>query len=108
MGLIAACFAHNDGEAANLGTVFLMPMAFLSGAVFPMPAMPLFTMGGHVVQLYDIFPSAHAAEAMRRVLIYGDGPAAVAYSLAGLTVLSALYLALGVVIYRQLKLRKMS
>ena len=108
MGLMAACFAHNDGEAANLGTVFLMPIAFLSGAVFPMPAMPLFTMGGHVVQLYDIFPSAHAAEAMRRVLIYGDGPAAVAHSLAGLTVLSALYLALGVVIYRQLKLRKMS
>jgi ABC-2 type transport system permease protein len=108
MGLIAACFAHNDGEAANIGTVFLMPLAFLSGAVFPMPAAPLFTVAGRVVQLYDILPSAHAAEAMRRVLIYGDGPAAVAYSLAGLVVLSALYLALGVVIYRQVKLPKMS
>ncbi len=107
MGLIAACFAHNDGEAANIGTLFLMPLAFLSGAVFPMPPLPLLSAGGQVVQPYDILPSAHAAEAMRRVLIYGDGPAAVAYSLAGLAVLSVLYLALGVVIYRQLKLRKM-
>ncbi len=106
MGLIAACFSHNDGEAASIGTIFLMPLAFLSGAIFPMPPMPVFTLAGHTVQAYDLLPSTHAAEAMRRVLIFGDGPAAVAYSLIGLTVLSVLYLALGVGVYQQLKLRK--
>jgi ABC-2 type transport system permease protein len=104
LGLLAACFARNDGEAANLGTLLLMPLAFLSGTVFPMPALPLFTVAGRVVQLYDIFPAAHAAEAMRRVLIFGDGPAEVAYSLIGLTVLSVLYLALGVVVYQRRRL----
>ena len=107
MGLLAACFARSDGEAANLGTLLLMPLAFLSGAVFPMPPLPLFTVAGRVIQLYDILPSAHAAEAMRRVLIFGDGPADVAYSLAGLVVLSLLYLALGVAVYQRRKLNAM-
>ena len=105
MGLLAACFARNDGEAANLGTLLLMPLAFLSGAVFPMPPLPLFTVAGRVIQLYDILPSTHAAEAMRRVLIFGDGPAEVAYSLAGLTILSVLYLALGVAVYQRRRLK---
>ena len=46
MGLLAACFARTEADAANLGTLLLMPLAFLSGAVFPMPALPLFTEGG--------------------------------------------------------------
>jgi ABC-2 type transport system permease protein len=105
LGLLAACFARSDGEAANLGTLLLMPLAFLSGAVFPMPPLPVFTVAGRVIQLYDLLPSAHAAEAMRRVLIFGDGPADVAYSLAGLAVFSLLYLALGVAVYQRRKLR---
>ena len=107
MGLLAACFARSDGEAANLGTLLLMPLAFLSGAVFPMPPLPLFTVAGRVIQAYDILPSAHAAEAMRRVLIFGDGPADVAYSLLGLVVLSLLYLALGMAVYQRRKLNGM-
>ena len=105
MGLLAACFARTEADAANLGTLLLMPLAFLSGAVFPMPALPLFTVAGRAIQLYDILPSTHAAEAMRRVLIFGDGPGQVAYSLAGLVVLSALYLALGVAVYHWRRLR---
>ncbi len=105
MGLLAACFARTEADAANLGTLLLMPLAFLSGAVFPMPPLPLFTVAGRAIQLYDILPSTHAAEAMRRVLIFGDGPKQVAYSLAGLVALSALYLALGVGVYRWRKLR---
>ncbi len=108
LGLVTACFARNDGEAANLATLFMMPMVFLSGAIFPMPPIPLFQIGGQSINAYDFMPSVHAAEAMRRVLIYGDGPDKILYALAALSVLSVLYLALGAWLYQRLRLRKLN
>lgn len=106
VGLIVACFARNDGEATNLASVALVPMAFLSGALFPMPALPLFTVGEHTVELYDLLPTTHAAEAMRRVLIFGEGPGAIAYELVAMTVLSIALLVVGVVLYQRLRMKR--
>ncbi len=106
VGLIVACFARNDGEATNLASAALVPLAFLSGAIFPMPNLPLLTVAGRTIQAYDILPTSHAAEAMRRVLVYGDGPGAVAYELVAMAVLSLLLFAVGVVMYQRMRLRK--
>lgn len=108
LGLIAACFSHSDGEAANISTVLMMPVVFLSGAVFPMPELPLGKLAGHTFSLYDLLPTTHAGEAMRRVLIFGDGPAEIGYELAGLVLLSLAYLALGVILYQRLRLDKLN
>ncbi len=106
MGFLTACFAKNDGEAANIGSLIMMPLVFLSGAVFPIPPMEVFRLGGRVISLYDIFPTAHAAEAMRRVLIFGDGAGDVLFELIAMLVLSLAYLAFGVWLYGRLRLRK--
>jgi ABC-2 type transport system permease protein len=106
VGLIVACFARNDGEATNLASVALVPMVFLSGALFPMPAVPLFTIGGQTVELYDLLPATHAAEAMRQVLIFGAGPGDIAYELGMMTLLSVLLLAIGVALYQRLRLQR--
>jgi ABC-type polysaccharide/polyol phosphate export permease len=65
-----------------------------------MPAAKLFSLGGQTVQVYDLMPSTHAAEAMRRVLVYGDGPAALAYEMGMQVVLSVALLALGAWVYQ--------
>ncbi len=106
LGLITACFARNDGEAVNLATGLLVPLVFLSGAVFPMPAAPITTIAGQVIQAYDILPTAHAAEAMRRVLVFGEGLSAIVYPLMGLAVLSAITLAGGVMLYQKMRLER--
>ena len=106
VGLIVACFARNDGEATNLASVALVPMVFLSGALFPMPAVPLLTIGGQTVELYDLLPATHAAEAMRQVLIFGAGPGDIAYELGMMTVLSVLLFAIGVALYQRLRLQR--
>lgn len=106
VGLIVACFARNDGEATNLASVALVPMAFLSGALFPMPSLPLFTVGEHTVELYDLLPTTHAAVAMRRVLIFGEGPGAIAYELVAMAVLSIALLVVGVVLYQRLRMKR--
>jgi ABC-2 type transport system permease protein len=106
LGLITACFARNDGEVAGLGSAVVLPLVFLSGALFSMPPLPLTTIGGVVVELVDFMPTTHAVEALRRVMIYGDGPQAIGYELLGLMALSGLYLAFGIFLYRHLQLQR--
>jgi ABC-2 type transport system permease protein len=106
LGLIIACFARNDGEAANLGAGALVPMVFLSGALYPMPDVPIMTIAGRTIQIYDILPATHASEAMRRVLVFGKGPGAIAYELVAMTLLSVSLLAMGAALYQRLQMRK--
>jgi ABC-2 type transport system permease protein len=106
LGLITACFARNDGEAANLGGVVMVVMVLMSGAIYPMPDAPISTVAGHTIQLYDILPPTHASEAMRRVLVLGEGAGAIVYELAAMVVLSVLFLAVGVFLYQRLQMRK--
>jgi ABC-2 type transport system permease protein len=105
-GLIVACFARNDGDAANLGSGAMVPLVFLSGALFPMPKAVLTTIAGQEIEIYDLLPTTHATEAMRRVLIFGEGIGAIGYELGGMTILSILLLAAGVILYRRLKMRR--
>jgi ABC-2 type transport system permease protein len=106
VGFIVACFARNDGEATNLASVALVPMVFLSGALFPMPAVPLFAVGGQAFELYDLLPATHAAEAMRQVLVFGAGPGEIAYELGMMVVLSVLLFTLGAALYQRLRLQR--
>lgn len=106
LGLIVACFARNDGEAANLGTVAGVMMALLSDALYPMPATPIATIAGRTIELYDVLPPTHAGEAMRRVLIFGEGVDAITYELVMMVVLAALFLTVGVILYRQVQMRE--
>ena len=105
LGLIVACFAHTDSEAANLGAGVGVMIALVSGAMGPMPAAPLMTIGGRVIQVYDFMPTAQATEALRQVLILGAGLDAILYQLAALTLLSLMLLTIGVLLYQRLQLR---
>jgi ABC-2 type transport system permease protein len=104
LGLIVACFAKNDSETGSLGAGAGVPMAFLSGAIFPLPPAPLGQIAGHEVEVYDLLPTTHAAEAMRRILVNGDGARELGYELVALTMLSFVVFAVGVALWRRLRL----
>jgi len=104
VGLLTACFARNDGEAANLSAIIGVMMVILSGAMYPMPMAVLATIGEQTVQIYDLLPTAHAAEALRRILIYGNGFRAISYEIGGLVILTTITFGAGIWIYQKLKL----
>jgi ABC-type polysaccharide/polyol phosphate export permease len=104
LGLMTACLARNDGEAANLSAIIGVMMVIVSGAMYPMPKAPITTIAGRTIQVYDLLPPAHASEALKRILIYGDGFGDIAYELAGLVALSIIILAAGIWIYQKVKL----
>jgi ABC-2 type transport system permease protein len=106
LGLMVACFCRNESDAVNVASGVMVPFVFLSGALFPMPSAPLFELGGRVIQFYDLLPTTHAVEAMRRVLVLGDGISQLVYPLGMMIALSLLTLLFGVILYHRLQLRK--
>jgi len=86
--------------------MFLLPLVFLSGMLFPMPPLPLFSMGSMSIGLYDLMPSTLASEVIRRAVGLGEPPAAWMGSLAGLAVEIAVVLAIGSFLYQRLRLER--
>jgi ABC-2 type transport system permease protein len=96
VGLVTACFARTVSAAAIYANFPLVMLMFFSGAVFPVSAVPLFTLGGRSLGLFDLLPTRHAVTALNKVLSLGAGPAEVRFELLALALLSGLYFAAGV------------
>jgi ABC-2 type transport system permease protein len=104
LGLLTACFARNDGEAANLSAILAIMTVIISGAIYPMPEAPLFSIGTRTIQIYDLMPPSHAARALMRVLLFGDSLGGIGFELIAIALLSVLLMALGVALYQRLKM----
>jgi ABC-2 type transport system permease protein len=105
VGLIVASFAKTVSHAfviANFPLGFLM---FLTGAVFPLPRTTLFNLLGHNYALNDILPPTHAVIALNKIFTLGAGFGDVLFELCALTVLSALFFGIGVVLFQRMNLR---
>jgi len=105
-GFIAAAFSKNEGEATGYGTALMVPLVFLSGAIFPMPNTEWFRIFGQVVQPSDIMPSTHAARAMSKVVLYGQGINTLGYEMVMMVLLSVVLLVIGIWLYQRNVLRK--
>lgn len=106
IGLMIACLARTVSEAfiySNFPLIFLM---FFTGAVFPIPPMPLFTVAGRTIGMFDFLPPTHAIVALNKVLTLGAGLKDVVYELCVLLILSALYFAIGVWLFTKLRLKR--
>ena len=96
VGLIVAAFSKSVSQSfiiANFPLIFFM---FFSGAVYPIPRINLFQIGGIRVSIYDILPPTHAIVALNKILTLGEGFSGVIYELTSLVILSAVFYLLGI------------
>jgi ABC-2 type transport system permease protein len=108
VGLIVACFSRTVTQAFLLANFPLAFFMFFSGAMFPVPRLTVFSIGGQSVALFDILPTSHAIIALQKIFVLGAGVSDVAYELIALTVLSGLYFAIGVWPFKRTQLRAAS
>jgi ABC-2 type transport system permease protein len=106
MGLVVACFARTVTQAFLVANFPLALLMFFSGAVYPVPKVPLFTLGSIEVGLYDLLPATHAVTALNKVLALGSGLGDVVYELSALLILSLLYFSVGVWLFQRTQMRR--
>lgn len=104
LAMIIASFAKNDRQAANLGTLIVVPISFLVGAFFPLPQV-FITVLGHSFQIYELIPWTHTLNALRGVLLYGEELNAVAFQIELSIILTVILFIIGVFLYSRTRLR---
>lgn len=95
LAMIIASFAKNDRQAANLGTLIVVPTTFLTGSFFPLPAEYV-NIFGHSFQIYGILPWTHTLTALRSVLVYGSGWSVVSSDVIISAVLTLILFVIGI------------
>ncbi len=105
-GLVVSCFVENDSQAINLGAAVSMLQVLFSGSFYQFTSITVFTLAGHQIDLFDVFPATHGFLALQQVLSYGAGLGEIAFRLGATLILSLLYFGLGVVVFQRLKMRK--
>ncbi|MEM1008181.1 MAG: ABC transporter permease, partial [Myxococcota bacterium] len=101
IGMVIAAFAQTVMEAFLFSNVPLFLLMFFSGAMRPIPKVPLLQWQGFELGLYDLLQPTHAVVALNKILSLGAGIQEIAFELVALSVLSALYLTFGIAIFQK-------
>ncbi len=104
-GMVVACFAENDSQAANIGATAAMIQVFLSGAFYALPSPTIVSLGSYQFGVFDIFPATHGFMALQQVLNYGADLSQIAVRLGLTLILSGLYFGLGVFFFNRTRMR---
>ncbi len=104
LGMIIAAFARSPPQASQLGTLIAVPLTFMVGAFFQLPQMVVGTFMGQQIQVYDILPWYHVANALRYVLTYTGSWDSIMYQIDWAVVLSAILFVIGVFVFSKNRL----
>jgi ABC-2 type transport system permease protein len=105
IGMIVASFARSVTEAFLLSNFPLFLLMFFSGAIRPIPKLPLFTLGGREIGLYDFLQPTHAVVALNKILTLGASLGDVLFELLAVLILAALYFVVGVILFHYRRMR---
>lgn len=84
IGLLVGAWAKTEESANGLAQIIILPMAFLSGAFFPLDSAP-----GWVRAVSEFLPLRHLVQAMQDVLTRGQGWGAALPVMGGLLLFAA-------------------
>lgn len=102
IGLIVVAFSRSAIFVLSAGTFPLFILMFFTGALYPMPRNELFEVAGHMIAWNDFLPPTSAVIALNKVMSLNASFADVKFEITLLSVLSVLYFAAGVWLFRRL------
>lgn len=105
VGMVVASVLKTVARAFVIANFPLGLFMFFSGVIYPAAGVPLFTVAGRTIGLYDILPPTHAVVALNKVLNLGVGFGGVLYELIALLLLSLAYFATGVCLFQRMHMR---
>jgi ABC-2 type transport system permease protein len=96
LGIYLSTFARTELQVIQFIPLVLTPQALLSGLLFPVENLP-----GVLQVLARLFPLTYAIDALRGIMLRGDGFGAIAGDMAALVLFAAAMVALGALTLRR-------
>lgn len=106
ISLVVASFLDTVFDVLTIGCFPFFILMFFSGSMFPMPKINLFTVGEYALGITDILPLSHTVNAFNKILNYGAGINDVLYDIFMIALLTVIYFAIGLMLYKKRKLSK--
>jgi ABC-2 type transport system permease protein len=100
ISLIVAGFIRTIFELLTVGVFPFFILMFFS-EMFPMPRVILFRLLGHTFTANDVLPTALAVKAFGKILNFGAGFGDIVFELGGMLVLTGIYFAVGLWLFRR-------
>lgn len=95
IGLLAGSFSKTPEAASAVANLIVLPMAFLSGAFFPLQGAPAW-----LQTISQALPLRHLVDGMLDVMVRGQGPAAVLPQMGILLAFAVVVSAIAVALFR--------
>lgn len=106
VSLIVASFLNTVFDVLTVGCFPFFILMFFSGSLFPLPELNLITVHGRALGMTDLLPLTHTASAFNQILNDGAGLPDVGRELIMITLLTMVYFAAGLLLYRKRRLSK--
>ncbi len=95
LGLLAGSFAKTPEAATAIANLIVLPMAFLSGAFFPLQGAPAW-----LQTISKVLPLRHLVDGMQAVMVRGQGPASVLPQIGILLAFAVVVSAIAIALFR--------
>jgi ABC-2 type transport system permease protein len=105
LSLLTAAWLKTIYELLTVGVFPFFILMFFSESMFPLPRVILLKIAGRALYVNDILPTALTVKAFNKVLNFGAGLGEIAFELAAMLALTAVYFAAGIWAFRRRHLR---
>jgi len=105
ISLIVAAFLKTIFELLTVGIFPFFILMFFSESMIPLPRLTLFVVFGHTYYVNDLLPTSLAVRAFNKILNFQAGMGDIGFELAGILLLTCLYFAIGVWLFRRRHMR---
>lgn len=92
-------------DLVTIGCFPFFVLMFFSGGMFPLPDVPLLTLGAITIHANDVLPTTHTIAAFGKVLNLGKGVGDVTGELVAIVLLTAAYFAIGTWLFTRRHMR---
>ena len=101
ISILVAAFIKTIFELLTVGVFPFFVLMFFSECMFPLPRIAFFRLAGHSFYVNDVLPTALTVKAFNKILNHRAGLGDVGFEIGGIAVLTLLYFALGVWLFRR-------
>jgi len=103
--VIVAASLRSIFDLVTIGCFPFFILMFFSGGMLPLPNVRVFDLGSRSVSLNDVLPTTHTIDAYNRILNYDAGLGDVGYEMLAMTLLTAIFFALGTWVFSRRHMR---
>jgi ABC-2 type transport system permease protein len=105
ISVLVAAWLRTIFDLMTIGCFPFFILMFFSGGMFPIPAIPLFALGGRTINVIDVLPTTHSITAFGKILNQGAGLGDIVFEMGAIAALTVLYFAFGIWLFTRRHMR---